>query len=50
MTLPTDQKVGGSSPFERAKRLRRSAGVGFPARPVVVWGLGASEPLSCFYP
>ena len=24
MALPTDQKVGGSSPFERAKRLRRS--------------------------
>ena len=24
MTLPTDQKVGGSSPFEHAKQVRRS--------------------------
>ena len=24
MALPTDQKVGGSSPFERAKQVRRS--------------------------
>ena len=44
MTLPTDQKVGGSSPFERATL---TGLVGIPARPVVVWGPGVSERSSC---
>ena len=47
MTLPTDQKVGGSSPFERANQIGL---VGIPTRPVVVWGLRASERSSCVYP
>ena len=47
MALPTDQKVGGSSPFERANQ---TGLVGIPARPVVVRGLRDSERSSCIYP
>ena len=36
MTLPTDQKVGGSSPSERAKQVRRSEPLTGSANPFTV--------------
>ena len=47
MALPTDQKVGGSSPFERATHIGL---VGNPGEACCRMGPGASERSSCVYP
>jgi hypothetical protein len=47
MTLPTDQKVGGSSPSERATQ---TGLVGNPGEACCRAGPGASERSSCVYP
>jgi hypothetical protein len=47
VALPTDQKVGGSSPFERATQ---TGLVGIPARPVVVWGQMPRSPRAASTP
>ena len=47
MALPTDQKVGGSSPFERAIH---TGLVGIPGEACCRMGPDASERSSCAYP
>ena len=47
MTLPTDQKVGGSSPSERATQ---TGLVGSSGEACCRMGPGASERSSCVYP